>query len=62
MLTLRVPGHDIEKRSASGIGWISDILNQLGRDGWELIDRAATSTGGSAFVAGWQFIFKRPVE
>jgi hypothetical protein len=61
-LTLRLPGLDVEKRTASGIGWVSDMLNELGRGGWELIDRTATSTGGNAYVAGWQFIFKRPVE
>jgi hypothetical protein len=61
-LTLRVPGRDTEKRSARGVNWISEILNELGKDGWEMIDRTATSTGGSTFVAGWQFIFKRPVE
>ncbi len=59
-LTLRIPGHDLEKRSAGGVGWIYDILNELGREGWEMIDRVATSTGGNTFVAGWQFIFKRP--
>ncbi len=61
-MTLRIPGHDMEKRVASGIDWISGILNELGRDGWELVDRAATSTGGNAFVAGWQFILKRPTQ
>ena len=61
-LTLRLPGLAVEKRTAGGIGWVSDILNELGRVGWELIDRTATSTGGNAYVAGWQFIFKRPVE
>ena len=61
-LTLRIPGRDIEKRVASGIDWISGILNELGRDGWELVDRAATSTGGNAFVAGWQFLLKRPTQ
>jgi hypothetical protein len=60
-LTVRVPGREIEKRSAaSGVDWISDILNELGQEGWELVDRVATSTGGDAFVTGWQFIFKRP--
>jgi hypothetical protein len=61
-LTLRLPGLEAEKRTASGIGWVSAILNELGQKGWELIDRTATSTGGSAYVAGWQFIFKRPHE
>src|ERR1700729_3530739 len=60
-LTLRVPTRNVEQRSAKGIAWIFDILNELGRQGWELVDRTATSTGGNAFVAGWQFIFKRPV-
>jgi hypothetical protein len=59
-LTIRVPGHEIEQRPASGIGWISDILNELGQDGWELVNRVATGTGGNDFVTGWQFIFKRP--
>ncbi len=59
-LTLRVPTRNVEQRSAKGIAWIFDILNELGRQGWELVDRTATSTGGNAFVAGWQFIFKRP--
>jgi hypothetical protein len=59
-LTVRVPGRDIERRFARGIEWISDILNELGQEGWELIDRVATSSGGNAFVAGWQFTFKRP--
>jgi len=61
-LTLRVPGREIERRSCSGIAWISEILNELGGQGWELVDRVATSTGGNAFVAGWQFIFKRPMQ
>ena len=61
-LTLRIPGRVVEKRTTTGVNWISEILNELGRDGWELIDRVATSTGGNAFVAGWQFILKRPVE
>ena len=61
-LTLRLPGRDVEKRSASGVDWIGAILNELGQSGWELIDRTATSTGGNAFVAGWQFIFKRPAD
>ncbi len=61
-LTLRVPGRPIHKRTARGIEWITEILNELGRDGWELIDRVATSTGGNAFVAGWQFILKRPLN
>ena len=61
-LTLRVPGRDIEKRSATGVDWVSQILNELGGDEWELVDRVATSTGGSTFVAGWQFIFKRPID
>lgn len=61
-LTLRIPGRAVEKRTATGVNWISQILNELGSDGWELIDRVATSTGGNAFVAGWQFILKRPAE
>ena len=61
-LTLRIPGRAVEKSSATGIGWINDTLNELGRDGWELVDRTATSTGGNTFVAGWQFIFKRALR
>ena len=61
-LTLRVPGHEIEQRTARGIGWISDMLNELGHDGWELVNRVATGTGGNDFVTGWQFIFKRPSD
>jgi len=59
-LVLRVPGREIEKSVATGIGWISDVLNELGKDGWELVSRVATGTGGNTFVTGWQFIFKRP--
>ena len=61
-LVVRVPGCAVERRSARGIEWVYDVLNELGRDGWELVDRVATSTGGNAFVAGWQFIFKRPIR
>jgi len=59
-LTLRVPGRETERRTATGIGWISEILNELGKDGWELVSRVSTGTGGNAFVTGWQFILKRP--
>ncbi len=61
-LTMRVPGHELEKRTAGGVAWISEILNELGKDGWELVDRVATGTGGNAYVTGWQFILKRPTE
>jgi len=59
-LTVRVPGFEPERRSATGIGWISEILNELGKDEWELVSRVATGTGGNSFVTGWQFILKRP--
>jgi len=59
-LTLRLPGRDIERTVVTGIMWVSDVLNDLGKDGWELVDRSATGTGGNAFVTGWQFILKRP--
>jgi hypothetical protein len=59
-VTMRVPGRDMEKRSAAGVGWISEILNELGHEGWEMITRDATGTSGNDFVTGWQFIFKRP--
>lgn len=61
-LKVPVPGREIEKRQTSGIGWISDILNELRQGGWELINRVATGTGGNDFVTGWQFIFKRPAS
>jgi len=44
----------------TGVGWISQILNEIGHDGWELISRDATGTSGNDFVTGWQFILKRP--
>lgn len=59
-LTLRIPGLELEKRTEGGIAWISEILNELGKDGWELVDRVATGTGGNSYVTGWQFILKRP--
>jgi hypothetical protein len=59
-VTMRVPGRDMEKRSVTGVGWISQILNELGHEGWELISRDATGTSGNDFVTGWQFILKRP--
>jgi hypothetical protein len=59
-VTMRVPGREMEKRSVTGVGWISQILNELGHEGWELISRDATGTSGNDFVTGWQFILKRP--
>jgi hypothetical protein len=59
-VTMRVPGREMEKRLVTGVGWISQILNELGHDGWELISRDATGTSGNDFVTGWQFILKRP--
>lgn len=59
-LTLRLPRRDTERRTATGTAWISEVLNDLGKDGWELVDRSATGTGGNAYVTGWQFILKRP--
>jgi hypothetical protein len=59
-VTMRVPGRDIEKRLVTGVGWISQILNELGHDGWEMVSRDATGTSGNDFVTGWQFILKRP--
>jgi hypothetical protein len=60
-ITLRIPSRAIEKRLARGVGWISDILNELGCEGWELVSRVSTGTSGNDFVTGWQFILKRPV-
>jgi hypothetical protein len=59
-VTMRVPGRDIEKRLVTGVGWISQILNELGHEGWEMVSRDATGTSGKDFVTGWQFILKRP--
>ena len=59
-LTLRLPRRDTERRTATGTSWIGDVLNDLGKDGWELVDRSATGTGGNAYVTGWHFILKRP--
>lgn len=59
-ITLRIPSREIEKRLARGVGWISDILNELGSDEWELVSRVSTGTSGNDFVTGWQFILKRP--
>ncbi|MGA2519348.1 MAG: DUF4177 domain-containing protein [Acidimicrobiales bacterium] len=61
-ITMRLPDRDTDRRTATGILWISEVLNELGKDGWELVDRSATGTGGNAFVTGWQFILKRPTD
>jgi hypothetical protein len=36
-----------------------DAINELGREGWELIDRSAFSTKDDS-ITGWSYIFKRP--
>jgi hypothetical protein len=30
VMTLRIPGRDAEKRTSSGVNWISEVLNELG--------------------------------
>jgi hypothetical protein len=55
-------GAPADRRSYQGGGWIMDVLNELGRDGWELAERSATGTGGHPNVNAWQLIFKRSIS
>jgi hypothetical protein len=52
-------GKPLDKRTYAGGPWVLAVLNELGRDGWELVDRSATGTGGQPNVNSWQFILKR---
>ncbi len=59
-LTLRVPGYPDRRWSEPWVSWVGVQANELGQDGWELVDRSAVGTSQEA-VVNWHFIFKRPM-
>ena len=60
---VRLPGVEAEQIISKDAERSSEILNDLGAQGWELVDRSATRSlaggDGESSVVGWLWTLKR---